>query len=123
MLRVGWQFILAVLPATRRVDFEKLSAMLGGRDFRMATEQELTEVFFDCEWGALPPFGHLYGLTTLVDESLSSHSQIVVEGNMRHEGLGLSYRDFEAIEAPRKALFSSDPIGNKPTASHRCAGG
>src|SRR5205809_589180 len=57
----GW--LAAVLPATQRVDLRALAEALGG-PVRLATGRELAEVFRDCEWGAAPPFGRLYGLET-----------------------------------------------------------
>src|SRR4051812_38414092 len=54
-------YLLAVLPATHRVDTERLSQLLEG-PIRLATDREAAEVFRDCEWGVVAPFGTLYGL-------------------------------------------------------------
>src|SRR4051812_3783278 len=59
--------VLAVLPATHRVDLVRLACVLGEEEMRIATEGEVERIFRDCELGALPPFGHLYGLKTVVD--------------------------------------------------------
>src|SRR6516164_5022203 len=47
--------VLAVLPATHRVDTDAVGRELGG-PFRLADDRDLAEVFNDCEWGALAPF-------------------------------------------------------------------
>ncbi len=102
-------YALAVVPATHRLDLPRLAAVLGvaGSEVRLASEDEVEAVFADCERGALPPFGHLYGLPTVVDVSLAAGGEIVVEGNLRHEGLRIRYRDYEAVVAPRIARFAA----------------
>ncbi len=72
LIRSGDRYALAVLPATCRIDLERLAQVLGGPRVRIATEDEVERVFGDCERGALPPFGRPYGLTTVVDSSLAA---------------------------------------------------
>ena len=108
--------VLAVLPATHRVDLHRLAEVLGedSVDLRIATEDEVEQIFADCERGALPPFGQLYGLKTVVDDSLTCNGEFIFLSNMRHEGMRMRYRDYEAIEAPvraRIAMTNSRPTG------------
>lgn len=107
LVRVGDGFVLAVLPSTHRVDLDRLGIVLGGADPRIATESEVMAIFHDCERGALPPFGKLYGLTTVVDASLAGGSQIAFVANSRHEGIKMRFRDYEAIEVPLRGRFAS----------------
>ena len=62
-------FFVAVLPATRQADLGKLSAARGG-PVRLATTDEIVDTFRDCEWGVAPPFGRLYGLETVLEETI-----------------------------------------------------
>ncbi|MHC5540608.1 aminoacyl-tRNA deacylase, partial [Singulisphaera rosea] len=87
LVRAEESYALAVLPATSRIDLVRLAQALSGRKVEIASEDEVERIFGDCERGALPPFGRLYGLTTVVDASLSGGSEIVVTGNTRHEGM------------------------------------
>ena len=64
---------------------------------RLATPDELFEIFPDCEPGVVPPFGRLYGLTTLVDSGLADSAEIIVGANTRHEGLRMLFRDFQRL--------------------------
>jgi Ala-tRNA(Pro) deacylase len=121
LVKSGDGFALAVLPATHRIDTERLAEVLGLPSVRIATEAELEDVFADCEPGALPPFGRLYGLTTVLDASLSGGAEIVFVGNTRHEGVRMRFRDYEAIEAPIKARFAF-PIATRRSRSPRKAG-
>jgi len=115
-------FVLAVLPATARIDLARLSQVLNGQSVRIATEQEVEGIFGDCERGALPPFGRLYGLTTLVDASLAGGSEIVFVGNSRHEGVRMRYRDYDSIEAPIRSRFAEPTMPRQRKNSHRKAG-
>ena len=121
LLRAGERFALAVLPATRRIEWERLPEVLGTRAVGLATEDEVEAVFVDCQRGALPPFGRLYGLTTVVDSSLAEADDIVFEGNTRHEGLRIRFRDFEALEQPIRAQFATTITPRRPRRSHRRA--
>jgi Ala-tRNA(Pro) deacylase len=98
--------VLAVLPATHWIDLERLARVLGEQTVRIATEEEVERVFADCERGALPPFGRLYGLKTVVDVSLTGSGEFVFVTNTRHEGMRMRYRDYEAIEAPTRARIA-----------------
>lgn len=106
LLRSGADYLLAVLPATHRVSLGRLAEVLGQADLRLASEDELDRIFPDCEHGSLPPFGRLYGLPTIVDSSLSASGEIFIEGNFRHEGLRLRFRDYEQVEGPQRARFA-----------------
>ena len=122
LIRAGDGYVLAVLPATHRVDLERLGEILGLPQVRLATEEELERVFDDCERGASPPFGRRYGVSTVVDASPAGASEIVVEGNTRHEDIRLRYRDYEAIEAPRRARFAVPIAPRRPPAQVKRAG-
>ena len=109
LVRAGTTYVLAVLPATHRIDLGRLGSALQTTGLAIASEDEVETVFRDCERGAIPPFGSRYGLATIVDASLSGGNEIVIEGNTRHEGIKLRYRDFEAAENPLRARFA-EPI-------------
>ncbi len=113
LVRAGDAFVLAVLPATHRVDVDRLSKILGVDEVRIATEIEVERVFADCEPGALPPFGRLYGLTTVLDLSLALGAEMTFVANMRHEGVRMRFTDYEAIEAPIEAQFSFETSSNR----------
>lgn len=98
-------YFLAVLPATHQVDTAALSAALG-HPVRLADSQELTDVFRDCEWGVVAPFGTLYGLSTVLDESIDANAMLVFEGHTHAEAIRMRCRDFENLEQPRRLRFA-----------------
>jgi Ala-tRNA(Pro) deacylase len=96
----AYNYVVAVLPATRKIDFERTCKALGGTELALATEVEMASVCPDCEIGALPPFGSQYGLKTVADESLSQDEWIVFEGNTHAEAIRMRYEDFDRLEHP-----------------------
>jgi len=93
-------YVVAVLPATRSIDFAKASKLLDGRKVEMATEVELAERCPDCEMGVLPPFGSYYGMQTVVDQTLAEDDKIVFEGGTHHDAIRMAYQHFIQTEQP-----------------------
>ena len=108
LVKAGDSFVLAVLPSTSRIDLFRLSEVVGepASLVRLATPDELFELFPDCEPGVVPPFGRLYGLKTVVDLGLADSSEIIVGANTRHEGVRILFRDFQTLEEPNRASFT-----------------
>jgi Ala-tRNA(Pro) deacylase len=106
LLRTEGGYLLAVLPATHQVDLTELRQEMGANRLEMATEEEMERLFPDCERGAIPPFGSLYNMPTVVDESLAEDDQITFEAQSHEEAMRMAYRDFEEIEHPRRGHFA-----------------
>ncbi len=98
-------FLLAVLPATHQIDAGLLARTLAGA-VRLATPREMAWIFRDCEFGRVPPFGRLYDLPTLLDESFPSDSWLVFEGQTCVDAIRLRCRDYERLETPRRLGFA-----------------
>jgi len=116
LLRGPGGYVLAVLPATRRVDLDRLAAALGG-PARLATAGEVADVFLDCEWGVAPAFGRRYGVPTLLEDGVAPDAWLVLEGPSRAEAVRMRCRDYEALEQPRRLRFA------RPQAPNPCAEG
>ncbi|SDI55533.1 aminoacyl-tRNA deacylase [Pseudomonas panipatensis] len=71
-------WLMAVVPASRQVDLHKVHK-LTRRNWRLAKERDLGERFEDCALGAIPAVGNVFGLETLIDQSLSEQSDIYFE--------------------------------------------
>lgn len=98
--------IEAVLPAPRKVDFDRLRALAGGREIRLADERELEWLYPDCEPGAMPPLGPLYGQPVFVDASLAAEPEIVFNGGTHTEAIRMRWEDFVASVRPTVGEFS-----------------
>jgi Ala-tRNA(Pro) deacylase len=102
MLKSGDQHLMMVLPADHQIDLEKVAKAVG-EAVSLDTEQEFKSLFPDCATGAMPPFGHLYGLPTYVDKRLAQEDYIVFEAGTHTDAIKISYRDYERIVKPRVA--------------------
>jgi len=96
---------LAVLPADRLVDLDRLREACGARAARLAREAEFRPLYSDCEVGAMPPFGPLYKQPVVVERSLTSDPVILFNGGSHHDAIRMRYRDFEALVKPTIADF------------------
>ncbi len=78
-------FVLAVLPASRRLEIDRVRNKLG-RGLRLSREYDMVRLFPDCAHGAIPPLGAAYGLPTVIDCGLENQSEVFFEGG-DHETL------------------------------------
>lgn len=98
--------ILVVLPAPSLVDFKRLREVVGARDIRLASEQELAHLYPDCETGTMPPFGPLYGQPVYVDRSLAGGEEIVFNAGSHSDAIKVKYDDFVRVVQPILGDFS-----------------
>lgn len=110
MIKVDGELAMAVLPASREIDFEVLEVLLDAQRVRLAGESEFRRRFPDCETGAMPPFGNLYGMQVYVDDALARDEEINFEAGSHTELIRLSYAEFETLVRPRVLKFSAPHI-------------
>jgi Ala-tRNA(Pro) deacylase len=106
VVKINGVLALAVLPASDHVDTYALKDALAAESVRLATELEFKDRFPDCETGAMPPFGNLYGLAVYVDESLTKDESIAFNACSHQELMRLSYDDFARLVNPRVVKFA-----------------
>ena len=97
---------MAVLPASYRVDLDRLKELTGASHIAMPTEQRFIDLFPDCEAGAMPPFGNLYDMDVYVAESLAEDEYIAFNAGNHTEVIQMKYKDFERLVKPRVMQFS-----------------
>lgn len=107
------ELVMLALPTARRVDLERLRDVLGAQMVRLADEHELAERFPDCELGAMPPFGNLYGMRVLVDRSLVTDRAIFFQAGSHAVVLSIAYTDFIWLVNPTVAEFTH--VHRRPT--------
>jgi Ala-tRNA(Pro) deacylase len=105
MVDAGGKLIMTVCPACTRLDLIKLESIVGG-PVRLARETEFKGSFPDCETGAMPPFGELYGVPVYVDKALAESGEFVFEAGTHTEAVKMRYADFEKIVHPRVGEFA-----------------
>lgn len=100
MVRVDGDLKMIVLPSTHDLDFDSLKQTLNADDLELASEDEFGDLFEDCELGAMPPFGNLYNVETIVSESLSENGEIAFNAGSHKEVIKMNYSDFEQLVKP-----------------------
>jgi len=106
MVKVDGRMAMAVLPGSRHVDLALLRAAARAKAAEVATEAEFRHLFPECETGAMPPFGNLYGMPVFVDESLTRDEEIAFSSGTHHELIQLSYADFSRLVQPTVLAFA-----------------
>ncbi len=99
----------AVLPASAVVNLDRLLILAGGRRIRLAREDELVRLYPDCEPGAMPPFGPLYGQSVFVDAALATEHEIAFNGGTHTEAIRMHWADFAATVGPIVGRFAELP--------------
>jgi Ala-tRNA(Pro) deacylase len=97
---------MAVLPASCRLDLKHLETVSGWKGLTLVPEAEMHDAFPDCETGAMPPFGSLYGLPVFVDAHLAREKEVVFQAGSHREAVRVSWTDFERLVQPTLADIS-----------------
>ena len=93
-------YAMCVLPASYKLDMDKVAKARGCKKARLADETELAKLFPDAEVGAEVPFGNLYDLPTLVDEHLGQLEEIVFQGGTHRRAIRMKYVDYATLAEP-----------------------
>jgi len=101
IVKVNGTLAMAVVSASQRVDMEVLKAATGAPTVELATESEFKERFPDCEVGAMPPFGNLYGMTVYAEDGLSKDKEIAFNAGSHHELVRMAWADYEKLVQPK----------------------
>lgn len=117
IMRSGNEFLMLVLPALYHVDFERARAATGKDDLELANEYDFAAVFPNCEAGAMPPFGNLYGLAVWVDDSLARDEHIVFNACSHSEAIRMKYSDFARLVQPKVALLRAEALTGEISAA------
>lgn len=101
------KMVMFALPAPRHVSLGKAAEATGAREVRLAHEDEFAAVFPDCEVGAMPPFGNLYGIRVYVDDELARDETIVFNAGTHQDTIHMKYADFQRLVQPTQLRLSA----------------
>ncbi|MGD8395628.1 MAG: YbaK/EbsC family protein [Candidatus Eiseniibacteriota bacterium] len=108
MVKLDGKMAMAVLPASHQVDLDRIAEAAGATRASMASEGEFRSLFPECELGAMPPFGNLYGLPVLVAEKLVVEGgEIAFNAGSHIELVQMQWRDFERLVQPTVVRFAA----------------
>ncbi|HHE54481.1 MAG TPA: YbaK/EbsC family protein [Caldithrix abyssi] len=100
MAKVDGQMSMFVLPATYHLDLDKCKMAMNVKEVELATEEEFKYLFPECEIGAMPPFGNLYGLPVYACKELAENDEIAFNAGSHRELIKLPFKDFERLAKP-----------------------
>ena len=100
IVKIDGVMAMVVTPASEQVELDHLREALGANDVDLASEDEFKDSFPDCETGAMPPFGNLYGMNVFVSQALREDEQIAFNAGSHSELVRLSYTEFERLVHP-----------------------
>lgn len=106
IVNVDGRFFMCVLPACCHISLEAVRSVMDAGSARLAKEDEMPQLFPDCELGAEPPFGSVYGLPTLLDDRMENEEFMVFQSGTHDEAIKISMQDYLKIETPRIFSFS-----------------
>jgi Ala-tRNA(Pro) deacylase len=110
MVVADGKLMMLVLPVSRRVDEERAAVALDAKVVRLAREEEFVSTFADCDVGAMPPFGNLYGVPVYVDDELLEDEAITFQAGTHTWTITLKYTDFERLVGPTVADLALHPL-------------
>lgn len=94
-------YAMCVLPASFKLDMDKVAKTLRAKTVRLADETEMVRLFPDTEVGAEPPFGNLYSMETLVDSHLAEDDEIVFQAGTHRDAIRMKYGDYAKLVSPK----------------------
>jgi Ala-tRNA(Pro) deacylase len=101
IVKLDGTMAMVVEPASHKVNFDLLKKHAGAKDVELASEREFQQRFPECELGAMPPFGNLYGMSVYVADSLSSDREIIFNAGTHSELIKMAYEDFARLVSPK----------------------
>ena len=108
IVKINGKIAMAVLPASCKVDVDLLKKATRASTIEIASEKEFKDMFPECEIGAMPPFGNLYGMEVFVAKTLTEDREIAFNAGSHRELVKLTYKDFEKLVKPKVITFSVD---------------
>ena len=106
MVKIDGDLAMIVLPASYKINFDMLNSVLGKKEINLATEDDFKPVFPDCEIGAMPPFGNLYGVPVYMAKSLDDDIEIAFNAGTHTEVIRLAMDDYKRLVNPKTIKIS-----------------
>lgn len=100
MIELDDRMAMVVIPATRKVVLQDLREETHTARARFAKEKAFQGYFPDCETGAMPPFGNLYGVDVYIESGLAADQEIAFNAGTHKEVIRMAYADFERLVRP-----------------------
>jgi len=108
MIEADTQLVMGVIRGNDKIDLRLVEESLNVRHARLATEDEFIARFPECEIGAMPPFGNLYGLKVYVDPALAKDEHIYFNAGNHVQTVRIEYKDFVRLVQPEVVRLAGE---------------
>jgi len=105
MVKIDSELAMVVIPASQKVNLDQLKKVTGASNTEIARETEFKDIFPDCEVGAMPPFGNLYGIPVFISARLKEDEEIVFNAGSHTELVGIPYQAYEGLVSPQAIAY------------------
>ena len=106
IVKADGEFIMCVLAACYKIDLGALKNQLGAKKVELADENEIGEIFDDCDLGAEPPFGNLYDLPVIMDKALEDDDHILFQAGTHEQAIRMDMDDYRKLVKPKVLDFT-----------------
>jgi Ala-tRNA(Pro) deacylase len=110
LVSVDGRFWITALRADHRVNTHMIKRSFGSKQVHLAHEEDLESLFPDCQIGAIPLLGNLYGLPVMVDEALADDEEIVFNACTHTRVIRMKFKDFKELVKPVILRFAEYPF-------------
>jgi len=107
IVQLDGEMAMAVLPANRKIILQDLREVTGADQVKFVAEEDFKMKFPECEPGAMPPFGNLYGMEVYAATALGENEAIAFNAGSHTEVIKLAYKDFERLVKPKVVSFTT----------------
>lgn len=97
-------FVMVVLAGDKKFDSKKLTSLLGAKNIRFATVDEVTQITNGIQIGGVPPFGNIFSIPTYLDTSVTSHEKIIFNAGDRSFSIALKTQDYLQLNPPEEII-------------------
>ena len=101
IVKMDGKLAMVIVPGSLHVSLNLLKKETMAKVVELASEADFKDRFPECETGAMPPFGNLYGMDVFVDESLAQDKEIAFNAGSHRELIRLAWEDFEKLVKPK----------------------
>ncbi len=113
LMKADGQHWMVVVPADDSVDKQKLQKTLQVKHIDIVTEKDFESIIPDCDAEAIPPFGNVYGLSTIVDKSIAGKEEIAFNAISNTDFIVMKFKDYERLARPLIAEFAVSKLSER----------
>lgn len=94
------EFVMLVLPGDKKFSGSKVKKLLGYKELRFATTEEILKLTNGIQIGGIPPFGNLFKIRVFVEKALLENEKIIFNAGDRSFSVAMKAKDYLEIVKP-----------------------